>query len=187
MVHFHMAAHHKPKRSQPLRVYNFKKAYFDLFSETLYHIPWNVCFLTNSIEDAWSKFKDLLFCAADLSISKLPSERTRNKKTWLSEETLKMLKAKRRAFKKAHSEKDINYYKHTRKAAKSLTRRDHKQNIEDISKTISLNPKQFWNWIANMRGGSRHIPELHHLGSTFKTTSAKCKVLNSYFAAVFTK
>ena len=59
--------------------------------------------------------------------------------------------------------------------------------MEDIANDISLNPKRFWNWIASLRGGSAQIPELRHLGSTFKSTPAKCKVLNNYFMSVFTK
>ncbi len=33
-----------------------------------------------------------------------------------------------------------------------------KQNIEDISKTISLNPKQFWNWIASIQNKAQIAP-----------------------------
>jgi len=54
-----------------IRVYNFKKVNFEVFTELLRNISWHTCFLMNSIEDAWSMFKDLLFSAANECIPKI--------------------------------------------------------------------------------------------------------------------
>lgn len=44
---------------------NFKKADFYHFRYVLSIVSWNCCFLSESIEDAWSNFKDLLFITAN--------------------------------------------------------------------------------------------------------------------------
>ena len=102
---------------------------------------------------------------------------------------MKTIRSKRRAFicsKRTQSLRDTQQYKAISRKAKSLTKRDHEHHLEDLSNNLQLNPKSFWNWIANLRGGTCQIPELHYKGSVFKTTSEKCSVLNKYFASVFT-
>ena len=51
-----------------------------------------------SIKDSWQGFKDLLFAAADECIPKLTLWK-RGKKTWLGDETLRLIRQKRCAYK----------------------------------------------------------------------------------------
>lgn len=77
-----------PHHNRPtVKVYNFKNADFDYFRDVLSVIPWNCCFLSDSIEDGWSSFKSLLFIAADQSIPRIYIWRNRKWKSWLSNET----------------------------------------------------------------------------------------------------
>ena len=50
-----------------------------------------------SIKDSWQRFKDLLFVAADECIPMVTLRK--RKKTWLGDETLRMLPQKRHAYK----------------------------------------------------------------------------------------
>ena len=52
-------------------VYNFKKANFDLFREMLSKVPWDCCFLSESINECWENFKDVLSSVADQCIPKV--------------------------------------------------------------------------------------------------------------------
>ena len=52
-------------------VYNFKKANFDLFREMLSKVPWDCCFLSESINECWKNFKDVLSSVADQCIPKV--------------------------------------------------------------------------------------------------------------------
>ena len=81
-----------PANLPSLSVYNFKKADFENFRELLSKIPWNCCFLSDDIEESWSNFKDILFSAADRFIPKISICRNRKHKSWLSDDTLAMIK-----------------------------------------------------------------------------------------------
>ncbi len=68
----------------------------------------------NNIELSWDKFKDILFIIADECIPKLVLNRKRKRAVWLSEDTVKMIKKKRRIFNKAkrsNSNLDLQHYK----------------------------------------------------------------------------
>ncbi len=78
-------------------VFNYKRADFAKLRETLSDIPWDICFLTNSVDDAWVKFKDLLLISADQWVPKLVLKNS----TWLAQETIVMIRRKHRAYLKA--------------------------------------------------------------------------------------
>ena len=176
--------------SPPVNVYNFKNADFNHFRDMLSMIPWNCCFLSDSVEEAWSNFKGLLFIAADQSIPRIRLRRNRKRKSWISDQTLMMVKRKRRAFRKAkrtHKEKDTRKYKIISNAVRAPTKRDHNNHLEDITANLSTSPKQFWNWIKNFSESSSPIPHLYHQGSTCSSAAEKAKVLNGHFTSVFTR
>ena len=188
-IRFNIACSIIRYKPPPTTLYNFKKANFDAFREALSKIQWVSCFLTDSIEDAWCNFKDLFFLAADQSIPRIPLRRNRKHFTWLSDETLKMIKRKKRAFRKSKKtckEEDIRKYKDISNAVRSLTRRDHNSHLEDITSNLTTNPKRFWNWIKSFRGGSTTIPQLQYLGLTHRTATERANALNRYFTSVFT-
>jgi len=87
----------QPRSSAERRiVYDLKRADFEMFHDCLSAIPWTSYLWGVSIEDSWQRFKDLLFAAADECIPKV-TLRKRKKKTWLSDETLRMIRQRRRA------------------------------------------------------------------------------------------
>ena len=73
----------------------------------------DTCLWGVSIEDSWQRFKDLLFAAADECIPKVTLWK-RRKKTWLGDETLRMIRWKRRAYKvmkRTGRDSDIRRYR----------------------------------------------------------------------------
>ena len=53
------------------RVYNFKKANFDMFRSILGMVTWSSHIIGVSVDEDWLKFKSLLFDAADQCIPKV--------------------------------------------------------------------------------------------------------------------
>ena len=169
-------------------VYNFKKADWVLFKELLGKIPWDCCFLTDSVEDAWTQFKDLLFTVADQCIPKF--HMGRKAKGWLSNETLLMIRRKRRAFilaKRTKTTKDRNRYKRLTNLVRDMTRNDHRQHLESITNNLHIDQKPFWRWLKSLRGGASLIPDIHSMGQTLSRSIDKAMALNSFFTSVFTK
>ena len=66
--------------------YNFKKADFVSFRELLSKVPWDCCFLSDSINDCWISFMDLLLSVADQCVFRTML-RPKKRMHWLSSET----------------------------------------------------------------------------------------------------
>ena len=49
-----------------------------------------------------------------------------------------------------------------------LTRRDHHDHLEEISRQLVRNQRIFWRWLKNVRGQSAGIPNLKYKVSLFK-------------------
>ena len=178
-----------PRSSAEKRiVYDFKKADFEQFRDLLSAIPWDTCMWGVSIKESWQRFKDLLFAAADECIPKV-TLRKRGKKTWLGDETLRMIRRKRRAYKamkRTGKDSDIRRYRTLSNTVRDLTRNDHRLYLEEITKDLHMNQKPFWRWLKNMRHSPRTIPDLHHQGQTLSSLAEKVKAFHSYFLSVFT-
>ncbi len=151
-VHFRITAEKRVLSRSKRKVYNFRKANFDQFRDLLSLIPWSQCILGRNIEDDWSMFKDLLFSVADDSIPRVTLH-PKKRKHWLSEDTLHMVRKKKRAFKLAKRTKkgkDLRRYKDISNRVRDLARMDHKQHLEEITKNLVHNQRPFWRWLKNM-------------------------------------
>lgn len=127
-----------------------QKGNFNYFRELLSYIIWHTCFMTNSVDDVWTTFKDQLLSAADECIPQITIRKTKRLKNWLSD-TLKAICNKYRVFirgKHTNLAGDISRYHTIRRKAKYLTRSDHRNHIEEMTSTIEHNPKTFSNWIS---------------------------------------
>ena len=179
----------KPQSSAEKRiVYDFKRADFEQFRDLLSAIPWDICLSGESIEDSWQRFKDLLLAAADECIPKV-TLRKRRKKTWLGDETLRMIRRKKRAYKvmkRTSRDSDIRRYRALSNTVTDLTRNDHRLYLEEITKDLHINQKPFCRWLKSMRRSPRANPDLHHQGKTLSSLADKVNTFHSYFLSVFT-
>ena len=132
-VLFEIGCKFKQRNLPSMSVYNFKKANFDSFRDLLSKIAWNCCFISDSIDDIWSNFKDLLFAAADQCIPRYTLKPGKQHKLWLSGETLKLIKQKCWTFKKSKQslkDKDTQLYKVISNRVHTLTTQDHKRHLD---------------------------------------------------------
>ena len=177
------------QRNKSRRVYNFQKADFEKFRDHLCLVPWECCFIGKGVEEAWTDFKDVLFTIVDECIPTFHLNQKR-KKTWLSDETMKLIKKKRRVYKQARrtgSQSCIRKYKDLCNSVRSLTRRDQRHHLDEITQHLATNQKPFWSWLKNIKGAHPPIPDLHYLRSTLSKPFEKARCFNDYFASVFTK
>ncbi len=190
-VNFEIVSTFRKQITPPKTLYNFRKADFDSFRDLISKIPWDTCFLSEQIEDIWTCIKDLLFASADQCIPKYTLRSSKGHTSWLSEETLKLIKHKRRAFKKCKRTKkvaDLNRFKELNHKVRTLTREDHNHHLDSLINNLNANnQKPFWNWIKRLRGGTCLLPNLHHMGHAYQTAIDKAKIMNQYFSSVFTR
>ena len=108
---------------------------------------------------------------------------------WLSEETLHMIRKKRCAFKlakRSQKDKDFRKCRDISNIVRDLTRKDHKEHLEEITKDLACDQRPFWRWLKNMRGHHSAIPDLHHAGKVLSSGTEKAQVFSEYFSSVFT-
>ena len=177
---------HKRRRM----TYNFKKANFDDFRQLLSKVPWNCCFLSESVNDCWENFKDILFTVADQCIPKsMLKPNLKKSKSWLSEESLSLIRKKRRAFKLARrSGKHQHFlrYRSISNKVRDSTRRDHLLHIEQIIPDLNKDQRSFWRWLKKMRSGQgSNIPDIHHHGKSLTRPIQKAKAFCKFFSSVF--
>ena len=69
-IYFVLTTTPQTQKNYARYLYNYHKADFDLFCDTLRHVPWN-CISSSDVEEAWSLWKDMFFSAADAAIPKV--------------------------------------------------------------------------------------------------------------------
>ena len=110
------------------------------------------------------------------------------KKTWIGDETLRMICRKKHAYKvmkRTSRDSNIRRYRTLSNTVRDLTRNDHRLYLEEITKELYRNQKPFWRWLKSMRRSLRAIPDLHHQGKTLSSLAEKVNAFHSYFLSVF--
>ena len=187
-VHFSTNLSRRKFITQKRWSYNFKKADFKSYNELLSKVPWDCCFLSGSVNDCWICFKDILFSIADQCIPKI-TLRPRKSTHWLSKETLRLVRKKRRAYKLArrtNNPRHLLQYKATSNLVRSHTRMDHIEHLSQITSNLSQDQRPFWRWLNNTRGQRIQIPNIHHAGKVLSTPSEKASIFNHHFTSTFT-
>ncbi len=187
-VHFIVQVGRKVTPRSKRKVHIFRRADFEQFRNLLATVPWDCCFLEGSIEGGWMKFKDLLLSVADQCIPKT-SLRARKRKNWLSEDTLRMIRKKKRAFKlakRSRLDKDFRKYRDISNRVRNLTRQDHQEHLEEITMNLTNDLRPFWRWLKNARGHCPELPDLHLSGRVISSGKEKAGAFGEYFRSVFT-
>ena len=108
-------------------LYNYKKADFCKFCETLSSILWEMA-ESGDIDSWWESWKDLFFAAVNTDISSVRWHRSRMK-SWLTATTIKAIRLKHTVYhkmKRSASDSLFKKYRSLRNLVCKLTRRDYR-------------------------------------------------------------
>ena len=187
-IYFELTTTPQTQKNHARYLYNYHKADFDLFCETLRHVPWN-CTSSSDVEEAWSLWKDMFFSAADAAIPKVRWKRSKMKH-WFSYETIHLIRLKRRLYKRMikspTSDVIRSRYKYLSNLVRSRTRKDTEDYVSMLSKDYFVSPKPFWRWLNSYKGRHTSIPPLLHHNSHVSDDISKAEAFNAYFSSVFT-
>ena len=108
---------------------------------------------------------------------------------FLSEETLTLVRKKRRAFKLARrfgKHQHFLCYRSISNKVRDSTRRDHLMHIEQITSDLDKGQRSFWRWLKKMRPGQwPNIPDIHYQGKSLTSPIQKAKAFCKFFTSVF--
>ena len=176
------------QQDSPRYLYNYHKADFNLFCDTLHYMPWD-CIPSSDVEEAWSLWKDMFFGAVDVAIPKVRWRRSKMKH-WFSYNTIHLIRLKRRLYnrmvKSPTSDVLRRRYKHISNLVRSYTRKDTEDYVSTLSKSYFDSPKMFWRWLNSLKGRRTPIPPLLHNDIYVTEDLHKVEAFNTYFSSVFT-
>ena len=187
-IYFEASTVPPTQQKSPRYFYNYCKADFDLFCDSLHLMPWN-CISSSDVEEAWSLWKDMFFGAADAAIPKVRWRRSRMKH-WFSYETIHLIRLKHRLYnrmiKSPTSDVIRSRYKRISNLVRSQTRKDTENYVSTLSKSYFDSPKIFWRWFNSFKGNRTPIPPLSHNDAFITEDSHKAEAFNAYFGSFFT-
>ena len=84
-------------------------------------------------------------------------------------------------------DEDIKRYRKISKRVRDLTRRDHKEHLEDITNNSHNDQRAFWRWLKKTKQVATSIQNLIFQGRVVSSTIKKARVFKPYFSSTFTK
>ena len=170
-------------------LYNYAKADFQLFQDTLSHVPWDSVIDYNSdIDCVWTQWHNLFLSVADLCIPKVKWRR-RKMKHWFTDRTLRLIRQKRRVYRSfliSPNDTLCNKYSRLSNLVRASTRKDTQDYVQAISKSYFTAPKVFWSFVNRAKVYPSPLPAVDFNGSLIHDDLMKANIFNSYFGSVFT-
>lgn len=177
--------------SPPRKIFKFHKAKWDKIDEIIYDLGKEIktmCEQGSPVETLWNTFKNTLNNALDQYVpSKLVNKRT--KLPWINKNIQKLLKQKRKLYRKARTTRDWAPYQRFQKFCKKQLRQAE---WNYLNKTIlngleENNSKPFWNFIKARRKDNTGVAPLKQNGTLINDPKGKAEILLNQFKSVFTR
>ncbi len=142
---------------------------------------------TQSANDSWNKFKEIIHRARDLAVPKLQLKDNFDP-PWYNRNIIYLKNKCRKEHSKARQSKNFQLYNEARS---KLNLAKYQCEQEFISKTLDLDlkekPKKFWNYVKHKTKGKHNsIPTLKSESGDVIQSEDKANLLNNFFQSVFT-
>lgn len=130
---------------------DYSKADFNCLREKLNVIDWRSYFGESNTEECWQKFKSKVSDAVDECIPK-KLRRNNSKPLWMQRNVLRILRKKKRLWKRyilTQDNQSYLAYKQVQKTASSVVKKAKKSFEKKLASDIKKNPKSFYSYISN--------------------------------------
>lgn len=168
------------------RKLNYRKADYELLSETIKNINWDFIG-TTSTDNALSLFYDSV---RDIIRSFVPQYKKKNRHPfWFSSDLIKLLKQKeklRQKWKKNETQENYSIYSDLRAQCKTKIAACHKHYIEHIQRNIQSNIKLFWAYSKSKRKTNSYPSAIQYQNTTAMNPRDISETFATYFQTTFT-
>ncbi|PKU45830.1 rna-directed dna polymerase from mobile element jockey-like [Limosa lapponica baueri] len=167
---------------------DFRRANFNLFKKLLGEIPWDKTLEGRGAHESWLILRHHFLQAQDRCIPKRKKTGKRSRRpVWLSRELLKKLKWKKEAY--SAWKKGLTTwedYKNAVRVCRDETRKAKASLELKLARDVKVNKKGFFNYIGGKRTTRENVgPLLNEMGAMVLEDTEKAKLLNAFFASVF--
>ena len=180
----------KYKKPAKRKIYLWDKTDFNLLTQVLSEfvsgfIAENTT--SSSVQQMWDDFKTNCIDCLELVPYKYSS--TRFSQPWVTSNTKRICRKKKRAYNKARSSGSVvhwNNYKELKRTAQRQCRKAYYDYVSRLFDSRS-NSKKFWSFIKGRRKDNTGVTSLSVGGTTVTDDTSKANALNNQFASVFTR
>ena len=182
---FHVNVHPYHRKSSERKFYDYNKADWSRLNKLFEHIQWHCAFLSNDVNEVWSAWTDLFFTAVDECISKKKKKKNR-RSPWISAEIIKLVRKKKRLYKKAKIRNNDESWSTYKKASNLLKKKCNKARWEYLDKLANdMHDKSVhklsWNYVQSRRKGSNDLIVIKlHNGNVLTNEDDIAECMNEY-------
>ena len=176
------------KKAQKIKIFNYKRANWDLINTELENVDWNCIISDRDPDNTWINFKTTLLQLIDLHIPKI-TIKSNSKPPWFDTECYEKCREKERLhtkFKRTKALNDEIKFTTCRREFKSLMRKKIRDNLycSDDNNVIT---KKFWAHTKNTTKSCR-IPEVvRYKNDVSSNAITKANMFNSFFFDQFSE
>lgn len=165
------------------------KADMDKLREELASVDWEEELEGLNTDQSWLKFKERLVKAQESAVP-MKRRQVSNKPIWMTKNTLRTIRKKRRLWKVYRETKDhAEYlaYKNMEKEVKDAVRKAKKKFERKLAKDARKNPKAFYTYLKLRTSNRQSVGPLKEKEEVVTDDEKQAEILNMFFTSVFTK
>ena len=158
----------------------------DGFNNYLHDVNWNQV-ITDSVENSWSNFKNILNTGCDRFLPK-KRRRNTNKPIWMNQNITRLIRIKQRRFKSYknfRTAENLSSYKESEKKCKKSIMKAKKAFEKKLSQ--KSNDRQFYSYVNSKTKSKSNVGPLKVNGKVITEDSEITETLNTFFSSVFTR
>ncbi|KFV08917.1 hypothetical protein N340_13153, partial [Tauraco erythrolophus] len=167
----------------------FRRTCFGLFRDLLARVQWDEALEGRGAQESWLIFKDHLLQAQELCIpTKRKSGRNTRRPAWMNKELLDQLGHKKKAYRRwKQGQAAWEEYRAIIRATRDQVRKAKALIELDLARDIKGNKKNFYRYVIDKKRSREDVGPLRkEMGDLATQDMEKAKVLNDFFASVFT-
>lgn len=168
--------------------YNFRRANFDLLTTLFFSQDWSVLYSIDNVEDAFEKFKNIIYDIFDTSVPK--TIRKDKYPPWFTLEIKNDIKEKeknRKLYKGTKEQIYLENFKYLRSKIKRNINIAYGNYTRQAEGNISTNPKSFWSYINSKKRQSRLPPVMTYNNTEIMNGNDIVEAFADNFKKVFNK
>jgi len=173
-----------------LKKLNYFKGNYVEIGAAIMRVDWAWQFGDGTVNEMWECFKEVLL---DLVHKYVPLKEDKRKKEgrWLSKETIKRMKERKKAWTKYQqfkSGRNYEEYKKVRNEVNSMIRNDEDQNRKRILQGFKGKPKKFYGYMRSLQTVKDNVLALtNDTGQLTETDQEAADLLANYFKESYTR
>ena len=168
---------------------DWRKADLAGLSAEVVKVVWQAEFTNRDVDNSWNRFKTVLHDLQDKFIPKR-IRRSQTKPIWMSPNTLRIVRKKRRLWKVYTQSKDYAEYlayKEIEKTAQKAIRKAKRKFEKNLAKQARKKPKDFYRYLKSKSSNRSTVGPLDNGDSVTSDDEEMANLLNDFFGSVFTR